>query len=125
MKKIISIFFVFLLVSLFAYGEDLKKGKVYLPASWIGMEQISPNVFVEPNMDLKQKKEILLKVENSKKYLKRVYGDIQTLPDIYFCESSTCLDSFGISNEHLAGVRLVGNLLLTKIGQKEEYIAHE
>lgn len=125
MKKYIMIVFALIFVTIFAYAEDLKKGKVYLPASWIGMEQIAPNVFVEANMSLENQKLILQKVSNSKKYLKEVYGDIQTQPDIYFCESSSCLDSFGINQKTLAGIRMVGNLLLTKLGQKEEYIAHE
>jgi hypothetical protein len=124
MKKIISIIGIFILFTILAYGNELKRAKVYLPSSWIGMKNIAPYIYVEANMSLKQQKIVLTEFKNSQQYLVDIYGDIKTNPNLYFCESKSCAESIGMYGT-VVGNRLVNSLILTKKGTTKEIIAHE
>ena len=70
-----SIFKSFLIFSIiFISGcSELKKTKVLIPASWINMEKIDSNIYVNIDMPVAQRITLLAQVQPAKKRVKK-YG---------------------------------------------------
>ena len=121
MKKIILM--VFLTMLGLSGCTELKRAKVLLPHSWVGMRKVSSHLYVEDNMSIQVQKKIEKAIPKAKEHVADMYGDVITRPVIYACRSQECAQSLGLGRAR--GLRLFGHLLLSNKGLNKEIIAHE
>lgn len=99
--RIKNIIKFFVLLSSFALLTSCGFVRTYkvavLPPSWMNLVQISRDVYVEKGMDEALQKELLTQIEESKKYVTNVWGEIKSEPIIYACATKECAESFGLS----------------------------
>ena len=124
MKKIlISIVFLLLAIGL-SNCTELKRAKVIIPPSLIGMKKVTSTLYVEKSMDKIKIKKIKEAIPKANRYVSDIYGEVMTTPTIYACQSEACAKSLGLDGKMIA-VRLLGHLLLTEKGINKEIISHE
>ena len=123
MKKIF-IFIVLLAIVCLSGCAELRRAKVLLPHSWVGMKKVSSHLYVENNMSKENVKKIEKAIPKAKSYVADIYGDVTTQPIIYACQSELCAQSFGLEGK-IKGVRLLGYLILTNRGLDKHIISHE
>ena len=92
------------------------------PASWMNLEQISNDVYVEKGMSEALKNVLLTQQMESKKFVIDVWGEIKSKPIIYACESKECAKSFNLSAPAHAVSRYT---ILRPEGFTKYLIAHE
>lgn len=113
---------------LFAIGlsscAELKRAKVIIPPSLIGMKKVTSTLYVEKSMDKIKIKKIKEAIPKAKTYVSDIYGEVTTTPTIYACQSEACAKSLGLDGKIIA-VRLLGHLILTEKGINKEIISHE
>jgi hypothetical protein len=123
MKKIL-----FTLLFLFILGLagciELKRAKVLLPHSFVGMKKISSYLYVEKSMSKENQEKIENATPKAKEYVAEMYGEVTTQPIIYACQSEECKNAFGLEGKFMA-VRLLGHLILTNKAFTKEAISHE
>jgi hypothetical protein len=122
MRKIILIL-LFIILGL-SRCTELKRAKVLLPHSWVGMKKVSSHLYVEKSMSKENEKKIQNAIPKAKKYVADMYGDVTTQPIIYACQSEVCKNEFGLEGKFIA-VRLLGHIILTNKALNKELISHE
>lgn len=80
----------------FAGCSTINKSKVLLPPTWIGLQKIAPNIYVDKDMNETQQKKLLKLIPEAKKYVATVWGNIKSKPTIYACSTEECAKSLGI-----------------------------
>ena len=111
MKKI-SIFISLLLIVYLSGCTELRRAKVLLPHSWVGMKKVSSYLYVENNMSKENQQKIEDTIPQAKEYVKDIYGEVTTEPIIYACQTKECANSFGLVGKQIA-VRLLGHMILS------------
>ena len=125
MKKILVILLLLLLViGTLAGWTELKRVKVLLPHSLVGMKKVSSHLYVEKSMTEENQKKIENSTPKAKEYVADMYGEVTTEPIIYACQSEECKNAFGLEGKFVA-VRLLGHLILTNKALNKELISHE
>jgi hypothetical protein len=104
--------------------SELKRAKVLLPHSWVGMKKVSSHLYVEKSMSIENEKKLQVVIPKAKKYVTYIYGNVISNPIIYACQSKNCAKSFGLEGHSIA-VRLLGHLILTNKALDKEVISHE
>ncbi len=115
------IIFPALLLSL-AGCSTLKKSKVLFPASFLGMENIASNIYVDPKMDEAQQKALLEETVQAKKQVAAIWGSVSSSPAIYACSTEACFRSLG------GGARahqVANHIVLSPRALTKELISHE
>jgi hypothetical protein len=103
---------------------ELKRAKILLPHSMVGMKKVSPYLYIEQNMSSENQKKLVEAIPKAKKYVTDIYGEVTTQPIIYACQSKGCKNAFGLEGKIIA-VRLLGHLVLTNKALNKELISHE
>ncbi len=111
MKKI-SIFISLLLIVYLSGCTELRRAKVLLPYSWVGMKKVSSTLYVENNMSKENQQKIEDTIPEAKEYVKEIYGEVTTEPIIYACQTKECANSLGLMGKEI-GVRLLGHIILS------------
>ena len=115
------IFFIALLL-FFTGCSTLNKTKVILPPSWIGMQKIAPNIYVDNDMNKTEQQRLVKIIPEAKKYVTDVWGKLESQPTIYACSTKKCSKSLGIgARAH----QILNHLVLSPKGLTKELIAHE
>ena len=122
MKKLL-VLILLIMVSLSGCTE-LRRAKVLMPPSWVGMQKVSSHLYVENNMNKQTQKKIEDAIPKAKTYVADIYGDVTIEPIIYACQSEECKNNFGLEGK-IRAVRLLGHLILTKKALNKEIISHE
>ena len=60
-----------------------------------GMTRIAPNIYVNSEMSVTQRKELIQTVKQSKIEIKQFFGGMKSTPNIYACSSKKCFKKFG------------------------------
>ncbi len=94
---------------------------VTLPPSWIGMNKIATNVYVDADMNLSQQNKLLEEIPKAKKYVINIWGKIETTPVIYACSTKKCAKSLGIG----ARAYHTNLIALSPKALNKELISHE
>ena len=123
MKKIF-IFIVLLAIVFLSGCAELRRAKVLLPHSWMGMKKVSTHLYVEKSMSKENEAKIKEAIPKAKAYVADIYGEVTTEPIIYACSSKECATSFGLDGK-IIGLRLLGHLILTNRGLDKHLISHE
>lgn len=123
MKKLLLSILLVAMVLLSSCTE-LKRAKVLIPSSWVGMKKVSSHLYVEKNMSKEIQAKIEARIPKAKAYVADIYGKVTTEPIIYACSSKECASSFGLDGK-IIGVRLLGHLILTNRGLDKHLISHE
>ena len=123
MKKLLIIIVLLSLIGLSSCTE-LRRAKVLLPHSLVGMKKVSSHLYIENSMSKENEIKIQKAIPKAKRYVADMYGNVTTEPIIYACESKNCKNSFGLEG-HAIAVRLLGHLILTNKGLNKEVISHE
>jgi len=110
-------------LSLFFTGcSTLNKTKVILPPSWIGMQEIAPDVYVDKDMNQTEQQRLMKIIPEAKKYTTDIWGELQSQPAIYACSTKKCSKALGIgARAH----QILNHLVLSPKGITKELIAHE
>jgi len=123
MKKLLL--FISLLGVIYLSGcTELRRAKVLLPHSWVGMKKVSDHLYVEKTMSKQDENKIKNTIPKAKAYVADIYGEVTTQPIIYACQSEACADSLGLDGK-IIGLRLLGHLILTNRGWDKELMSHE
>ncbi|HFU77479.1 MAG TPA: hypothetical protein ENK68_03145 [Epsilonproteobacteria bacterium] len=123
MKKLLV--FILLLIIVFLSGcTELRRAKVLLPHSWVGMQKVSSHLYVEKSMSDANQTKIKIAIPKAKAYVRDIYGEVTTQPIIYACQSKECAESLGLEGKVIA-VRLLGHMILTNRALNKEVISHE
>ncbi len=122
MKKLL-VLVVLIMVTLSGCTE-LRRAKVLMPPSWVGMKKVSSHLYVENNMSKQAQANIEASIPKAKSYVSDIYGEVTTKPIIYACSSKECAESLGMDGKIIA-VRLLGHLILTNRGLDKHVISHE
>lgn len=112
-----------LLIS-FSDCSTMHIAKVLLPPTWIGMQKIAPDIYVDKGMDKVEQKKLLKLIPEAKKYVTDVWGNITSKPTIYACSSKECAKSLGIGGGARA-YQFNNHLVLSPKAISKELIAHE
>jgi len=123
MKKLFIFILLIVLIAISGCTE-LKRAKVLLPHSWVGMKKVSSHLYVEKSMSEENQTTIEKAIPEAKIYVADIYGKVTTQPTIYACQSKMCAESFGLEGK-IKGVRLLGHLILTHKALNKELISHE
>jgi len=116
---------ILLIISLlltFSGCSTINKSKVLLPPTWIGLQEIAPNIYVDKNMDKIQQKKLLKLIPEAKKYVTDIWGNVKSKPTIYACSSKECAKSLGIGAR---AYQFNNHLVLSPKAISKELIAHE
>ena len=111
MKKILLTLLLLFILGL-AGCTELKRAKVLLPHSLVGMRKVSSHLYVEKSMSSENQKKIEDVIPKAKKYVVDIYGEVITEPIIYACQTKECANSLGLVGKEI-GVRLLGHIILT------------
>jgi len=111
MKKLSILISLFAIVYLSGCTE-LRRTKVLLPHSWVGMKKVSSHLYVENSMNEENQQKIEETLPEAKEYVRDIYGEIITEPTIYICQTNKCANSFGLVGKTI-GVRLLGHIILS------------
>jgi len=111
MKKILLTLLLLFIVTL-AGCTELKRVKVLLPHSLVGMKKVSSHFYVEKSMTEENQKKIEDTIPEAKEYVADIYGNVITEPIIYACQTKDCANSLGLVGKEI-GVRLLGHIILT------------
>ena len=110
MKKLFI--FISLLAIVYLSGcTELRRAKVLLPHSWVGMKKVSSHVYVEKSMSKENQQKIENIIPQAKEYVLDIYGEVTTKPIIYACQTKECANSLGLVKP--IGVRLLGHIILS------------
>lgn len=102
--------------------STMRKAKVLLPPTWISMQKIAPNVYVDKDMDKAQQKKLIKLTSEAKKYVTDVWGKLASQPTIYACSTRECAKALGIgARAH----HILNYLVLSPRALSKEIIAHE
>jgi len=92
------------------------------PPTWMNLVQIDKNIYVEKKMNVALRKKLLIQVEESRKYVIKVWGEIESNPIIYACSTKKCSESLGLK----AHAHCVDHYLILRPKSFTKYlIAHE
>ena len=95
MKKLFI--FISLLAIVYLSGcTELRRAKVLLPHSWVGMKKVSSHVYVENSMSKENQQKIKENIPEAKEYVVDIYGEVTTEPIIYACQTKECANSLGL-----------------------------
>lgn len=116
-------YILILIILLFFTGcSTLNKAKVILAPSWIDMEEIAPDIYVNIDMNTTQQQKLLTQIPQAKQYVKDVWGEVVSKPIIYACSTSECAKSLGIgANAH----QVLNHIVLSPKALNKELISHE
>jgi hypothetical protein len=93
---VIAIVIISVLGAVLFGRTELNRAKAYLlPPTALGMEEVAPRVFVNKNMPLTQREEILRIVIEAKRKIIDFYGDSMSDPQILACSTEECFTSLG------------------------------
>jgi len=123
MKKILLTILLLIIVG-FVGCTELKRAKVFLPHSWIGMRKVSDYLYVEKSMSQEDEQKIEDAIPKAKESLESIYKEVTTQPIIYACESQSCANSLGLEGK-VKGARLLGHLILSNKIPYRNLISHE
>ena len=76
-------------------SNTVQKTKVILPPSWMTMEYIGSNMFVDKTMTKEQRQALLYRIPIAKKYVSEVWGEPLSQPVIYACSTEECFNRLG------------------------------
>jgi len=110
------------LLLLFTGCSNLNKTKVILPPSWISMQKIAPNVYVDKDMNKIEQQRLIKIIPKAKKYATDVWGKLESQPAIYACSTKECAKSLGIGAR---AYQFNNHLVLSPKAISKELIAHE
>jgi len=111
MKKLFIFILLVVLVAISGCTE-LRRAKVLLPHSWVGMKKVSSHLYVEKSMSKENQTKIENIIPQAKEYVRDIYGDVTSEPIIYACETKDCANSLGLVGKQI-GVRLLGHMILS------------
>jgi len=118
-KKFITIS---LLTFLLSACSTVKKVKVILPASWLDMEKVAENVYVDTDMPETQRQDLLNKIPLAKNNVQAIWGEVLSTPVIFACSSKACFEDLG------GGARahqIFNYIVLSPRALNAELISHE
>lgn len=90
----------------------------------IGMMRIASNIYVDPNMSVPQRTELLKTVKKSKESIHTFFGGTKSTPKIYACSTRKCFKKFG---GVYANAKTINDdtVYLSNKGQNKTTITHE
>ena len=103
--------------------SKLNTTKVILPPSWIGMQKIAPNIYVDKDMNKTEQQRLIKIIPEAKKYTADVWGELESQPTIYACSTKECSQSLGIGDARAH--QILNHLVLSPRGITKKTIAHE
>ena len=95
---------------------------IILPPSWINMNKIAPDVYVNSDMSITQQKELLIQIPKAKIYVENIWGKVESKPIIYACSTKACAKSLGIEAR---GYQIYNHIALSPKALTKEIISHE
>ncbi len=118
-----NIILILSMTVLFSGCGMINKIKVItLPASWINMNKIAPDIYVNSDMNTTQQKELLTQIPKAKKYVENIWGKVESKPIIYACSTKECAKSLGIGAR---AYQIYNHIVLSPKALTKELISHE
>lgn len=93
-----------------------------LPPSWMAMEYIGSDIFVDKAMTKEQRQALLYRMPMAKKYVSEVWGEPLSQPIIYACSTEECFNHLG---GQAKGHYFLKHLVLSPSSLTTEQISHE
>lgn len=107
---------------LLAGCNAMKQAKLREPTRF-GMEQIGPRVYVKQEVPQEQRRQLLDSYEKARLRVRDFYGELNTDPTVYGCDTRECIESFGGWGDGFAAIPSA-ILLWTKVFGPGD-VAHE
>jgi hypothetical protein len=115
----------FALMILISGCTDMTRTKTYLMSpTTLGMEEVAPKVFVNKEMSILQRSEVLRTVIEARKKITNFYGGIISEPQILACSTEECF--VGIGGRQQRGLHLgKSKILISPRGLTIPILTHE
>lgn len=116
---------ILVLVAIMCGCADIKRTKTYLlPPTSLGLEEVTPKVFVNKEMPLVQREDLSKSVAEARKKVAVIYGDVISGPQILACSTEECF--VGLGGGKQLGLHLgKSKILISPRGLTIPILAHE
>lgn len=125
-KVLISRLFRIILVSFaasLASGCSIIQGGKLLAPENFGLEQVTPNIYVESGTDEAMRSQLREATNKAENAIRTAYGSVNSHPVVNACITEHCFESFG---GRTAIAKVYGNsILLSPRGLNWHFLAHE